>query len=71
MPNMTVNENDSLDNVLRHFRRLCERLGTVAEAKHRKYYEKPTSVRKRKLTSAVRRQQRKVVRERSRRTRLY
>jgi small subunit ribosomal protein S21 len=42
-----------------------EKAGTVAEAREREFYEKPTQVRKRKSAAAVKRTQKRVSRERS------
>jgi small subunit ribosomal protein S21 len=43
----------------------------LSEVRRREFYEKPTSVRKRKLAAAVKRHQKKTSRERARHTRLY
>ena len=51
------------DVALRRFKRSCEKAGILAEVRRREYYEKPTSVRKRKAAAAVKRHQKKLSRE--------
>ncbi len=48
-----------------------EKAGVLSEVRRREFYEKPTSIRKRKMAAAVKRHQKKVMRDRLRRTRLY
>ncbi len=71
MPSVRVKENEPFDFALRRFKRSCEKAGVLAEVRARQHYEKPTSVRKRKMAAAVKRQQKKVSRQQSRLTRLY
>ncbi len=71
MPSVRVKENEPFDFALRRFKRSCEKAGVLAEVRARQHYEKPTSVRKRKMAAAVKRQQKKVMRQQSRLTRLY
>jgi small subunit ribosomal protein S21 len=71
MPSVRVRENESFDVALRRFKRACEKAGVLSEVRRREYYEKPTTVRKRKLAAAVKRWQKKVYREQMRRKRLY
>jgi small subunit ribosomal protein S21 len=71
MPFVNVKENEPFEVALRRFKRSCEKAGILSELRRREYYEKPTSVRKRKAAAAVKRQAKKVLRERSRRERLY
>lgn len=65
MPSIRVRENENFDYALRRFKRSVEKAGTVAEAREREFYEKPTQVRKRKAAAAVKRTQKRVSRERS------
>ncbi len=71
MPSVKVKENEPFDVALRRFKRSCEKAGVLAEVRRREFYEKPTSVRKRKAAAAVKRHMKKVNRENARRVRLY
>jgi len=71
MPAVKVRENEPFDIALRRFKRSCEKAGVLSEVRRREFYEKPTSIRKRKMAAAVKRHQKKVSRDRVRRTRLY
>lgn len=71
MPSVKVKENEPFDVALRRFKRSCEKAGVLSEVRRREFYEKPTAVRKRKLAAAVKRHQKKVMREQMRRQRLY
>ncbi|MDP0588140.1 MAG: 30S ribosomal protein S21 [Candidatus Endonucleobacter bathymodioli] len=71
MPTVKVKENEPFDIALRRFKRSCEKAGVLAEVRRREYYEKPTSVRKRKAAAAVKRHLKKLQREHRRRERLY
>jgi len=71
MPNIRVKENEPFDVALRRFKRACEKAGVLTEVRRREYYEKPTSVRKRKAAAAVKRHAKKLAREQQRRVRLY
>ena len=55
MPSIKVKENEPFDIAIRRFRRACEKAGVLTEIRKREFYEKPTSVRKRKAASAVKR----------------
>ena len=71
MPAVRVKENEPFDVALRRFKRSCEKAGVLSEVRRREFYEKPTSVRKRKMAAAVKRHQKKVSRDQSRLQRLY
>jgi len=66
-----VKENEPFDVALRRFKRSCEKAGVLTEVRRREYYEKPTTVRKRKAAAAVKRHLKKVSRDQMRRVRLY
>ena len=53
MPSIKVKENEPFDIAIRRFRRACEKAGVLTEIRKREFYEKPTSVRKRKAAAAV------------------
>ena len=63
MPSVKIRENEPFDVALRRFKRSCEKAGILAEVRRREYYEKPTSVRKRKAAAAVKRHLKKLQRE--------
>ena len=71
MPNVRVKENEPFDIALRRFKRSCEKAGVLAEVRKREFYEKPTSIRKRKAAAAVKRYAKKVQRESRKMERLY
>jgi small subunit ribosomal protein S21 len=71
MPAVRVRENEPFDVALRRFKRSCEKAGVLSEVRRREFYEKPTSVRKRKMAAAVKRHAKKISRERARTRRLY
>lgn len=71
MPSVRLKENEPFEVALRRFKRTCEKAGVLAEVRRREFYEKPTSVRKRKAAAAVKRQLKKSSREVTRRIRLY
>ena len=66
-----VKENESIEQAIRRFKKACEKAGILAEVRKREFYEKPTSVRKRKAAAAVKRYAKKVQRESRRMERLY
>ncbi|MBT8448774.1 MAG: 30S ribosomal protein S21 [Gammaproteobacteria bacterium] len=71
MPAVKLKENEPFDVALRRFKRSCEKAGVLAEVRRREFYEKPTSVRKRKKAAAVKRSMKKISRENASRVRLY
>lgn len=66
MPSVRVRDNEPFEVALRRFKRICEKSGVLSEIRRREYYEKPTSVRKRKAAAAVKRQQKRTALEKSR-----
>ncbi len=71
MPQVKVRDNEPFDIAIRRFKRSCEKAGVIAEVRRREFYEKPTSVRKRKAAAAVKRNQKKSGRDVRSRVRLY
>ncbi|MEH6627235.1 MAG: 30S ribosomal protein S21 [Motiliproteus sp.] len=71
MPSVKVRDSEPFDIALRRFKRSCEKAGVLAEVRRREFYEKPTSVRKRKAAAAVKRHAKKLLRENRRQVRLY
>ena len=64
-------DNEYFDFALKRFKRSCEKAGILNEYRKREYYEKPTQERKRKKAAAVKREKKRVSRERNRTRRLY
>ena len=52
MPGIRVREDESIDNVLRRFKRDCARSGVLQEVRKREHYEKPSVKRKKKSEAA-------------------
>lgn len=71
MPSVKVRENEPFELALRRFKRTCERVGVLAEARKREFYEKPTEERKRKAAAAIKRHLRRLARESARLNRPY
>ena len=71
MVKMRVREDESVQQAVRRFRKLVEYAGIKREMRRREFYEKPTSIRKRKAAAAVKRHAKKVQRESRRMERLY
>lgn len=71
MPSVKVRDNEPFDIALRRFKRSCEKAGVLSEVRRREFYEKPTSIRKRKMAAAVKRHAKKVSRDRINRKRMY
>ena len=71
MPSVKVRDNEPFDVALRRFKRACEKAGVIAEVRAREFYEKPPLERKRKLAAAVKRNSRRLKKERGRFERLY
>lgn len=55
MVEVTVNDGDDLERVLRRFKRRVQKAGIFTDLKRKKYYEKPSEARKRKRNAAIRR----------------
>ena len=60
MPSIRVKENEPFEIAMRRFKRAIEKTGLLTELRAREFYEKPTTERKRKLASAVKRQQKRM-----------
>lgn len=63
MPQVNVKECDSFDVALRRFKRACEKAGIPTKLRQIEFYEKPTAKRKRKKAAAVKRHQKKLIKE--------
>jgi small subunit ribosomal protein S21 len=58
---MKVKENESIEQVLRRFKKVCEKAGILTELRRREYYDKP-SIRKKKKEAAARKRALKKIR---------
>ncbi len=47
--------NESLDQMLRRFKKMCEKEGLTKEIKRTSYYEKPSERRRRRLRKSIKR----------------
>jgi len=63
MPSVEIKEGESFDVALRKFKRACEKAGVIAKLRKMEFYEKPTSERKRKHISAIKRWEKKRMRD--------
>lgn len=52
MPGVKVKENEPFENLLKRFKKQCEKAGVLSEIKRREHYEKPSVKRKRKILVA-------------------
>ena len=52
MAEIRVKENETIDSVLRRFKRSCAKSGVLAELRKRECYEKPSVKRKKKSEAA-------------------
>ena len=71
MPQVRVRENEPFEIAIRRFKRACEKAGILAEVHRREFYEKPTTIRKRKAAAAVKRHIKKRHRDTLRRERSF
>ena len=55
MAEIRAKENESLDSLLRRFKRQCAKSGVLAELRKREHYEKPSVKRKKKSEAARKR----------------
>lgn len=64
MPAVKVRENEPIEVAIRRFKRACEKAGVLTEVRRREYYIKPTELRKKRRAAAIKRQLKKIMRER-------
>lgn len=60
MPSIIVKDNEPFEVAMRRFKRCVEKTGILTELCAREAYEKPTTMRKRKKASAVKRLQKRL-----------
>jgi len=56
-----VEENESIDRVLKRFKKECQKSGIPTELRRREHYEKPSVRRKRKMEAAKRKARRRML----------
>jgi len=55
MPGIVVGNNESIDSVLKRFKKQVEKGGVLSEVRRREHFEKPSEKRKKKLFAAKKR----------------
>jgi small subunit ribosomal protein S21 len=63
MPQVHIKETEPFDVALRRFKRSCEKAGILAKLRQMEFYEKPTAMRKRKHAAAIKRWEKKLLKE--------
>lgn len=63
MPTVEINERSSFELAMRRFKRACEKAGIMSKLRQIENYEKPTTKRKRKKAAAIKRYQKKLLKE--------
>lgn len=63
MPQVHIRETEPFDVALRRFKRSCEKAGILAKLRQIEFYEKPTAKRKRKHAAAIKRWEKKLLKE--------
>jgi len=63
---VVVEENESIDRVLKRFKKECQKSGIPTEVRRREHYEKPSQRRKRKLEAAKRKARRRMLKMKKR-----
>ncbi|MES2998060.1 MAG: 30S ribosomal protein S21 [Pseudomonadota bacterium] len=65
MPGVTPKPGESLESLVRRYKRTCEKTGINSKIRSNEFYEKPSAERKRCLAAAVKRSRKRVARENS------
>jgi small subunit ribosomal protein S21 len=71
MPSVRIRDNESFEVALRRFKRTCEKAGVLTDVRKHEFFEKPSQERKRKAAAAVKRQEKRVSRDSTRRVRMF
>lgn len=53
MPQISVKHNENFESALRRFKKTCDRAKVIQEYKDRRFYQKPSEVRKEKKLEAI------------------
>lgn len=65
MPNIIIKDNEPIDFAIRRLKRSVERSGLPKELKKREFYEPPSKIKKRRISSAKKRLSKKLIREKN------
>ena len=65
MPNVIVKDNEPIDLAIRRLKRSVERSGLPKELRRREFYEPPSKIKKRRMSSSRKRLHKKLHREKS------
>jgi small subunit ribosomal protein S21 len=63
MPSIRIREGESIDSAMRRFKRAVEKAGIPKELRRREFYQKGSTIRKRKAAAARKRHLKKLMRE--------
>ncbi|HFL8819282.1 MAG TPA: 30S ribosomal protein S21 [Candidatus Azoamicus sp. OHIO2] len=63
MPSVIVKDNESIDVALRKLKRSVEKAGLPKELRRREFYEPPSKIKKRRISTAKKRLLKKLFRE--------
>lgn len=63
MPSVRIREGESVDSAMRRFKRAVEKAGIPKELRKREFYQKGSTIRKRKAAAARKRHLKKLARE--------
>lgn len=64
MTRVTVEDNESFDSLLRRFNKKVQRDRILSEARRRRFFEKPSVLRKRKKAAKLRKSRRQTFKDR-------
>ncbi|MCB1712032.1 MAG: 30S ribosomal protein S21 [Candidatus Riesia sp.] len=64
MPNVIVKDNEPIDLAIRRLKRSVERSGLPKELRRREFYEPPSKIKKRRISSSKKRLHKRLSRER-------
>ncbi len=65
MPSVSVKENESLDFAIRRLKRIIEKNGLSKEVKRREFYEPPSKIRKKHISTIKKRLFKRLLREKN------
>jgi small subunit ribosomal protein S21 len=71
MPKIRVRDNEPIENAIRRFKNKCENAGVIQDCRKKEFYEKPTSVKKRKKKEAANRTRSQQIKNEVVKKRLY
>ena len=67
MTRVTADDGESFDSLLRRFKKQVQRDRVLSEARRRRFFEKPSVIRKRKKAAKLRKSRRQAYKDRRRR----